>query len=92
SSGFVNRRSRVRFLHPAPALIPKAIPTLSTARPTQNVLGYADSSGTNSAPVYLETVFQILREEEHGTPAASVAGVYFYLPQAIAAQAPTFSP
>ena len=29
--------------------------------------------------VYLDNVFQILREEEHGTPAASVAGVYSFL-------------
>ncbi len=29
--------------------------------------------------VYSDNVFQILREEEHGTPAASVAGVYSFL-------------
>ncbi len=73
------------------SLIPRSIPALFTAPLTENILGQPDSPGTNLTPVYLETVFQILREEEHGTPAASVAGVYFYLPQAIAVQASTFS-
>ncbi len=59
--------------------IHKAIHRLSTIAPTHFRAADVDFTGTDRLIGHLKDVFQILRDEKHGTPAASVAGVYFYV-------------